>query len=84
MLALKRNPADRTRPRLESARRGDPAGRIPAQWFGPIECAALLSESDYVTVTLPATPHTRAAPPARKRSPRCAWMPTSSISDAAV
>jgi phosphoglycerate dehydrogenase-like enzyme len=59
VLALKRNPADRTDPGWNPPDVGDPDGRIPAQWFGPSRCAELLAESDYVTVTLPATPHTR-------------------------
>src|ERR1700722_13262776 len=59
VLALKRNPADPTAPGWNPPDVGDPDGRIPAQWFGPSQCAELLAESDYVTVTLPATPHTR-------------------------
>jgi phosphoglycerate dehydrogenase-like enzyme len=60
VLALKRNPADHVDTGWNPPNVGDRDGRIPAKWFGPDECAALMSESDYVTVTLPATPHTRA------------------------
>ncbi len=59
VLALKRNPTDHVDIGWNPPGVGDPEGRIPAQWFGPDECAALLRESDYVTVTLPLTPHTR-------------------------
>ncbi len=59
VLALKRNPADHRDLGWNPPHVGDPEGHIPAQWFGPNDCAALLSESDYVTVTLPLTPHTR-------------------------
>jgi phosphoglycerate dehydrogenase-like enzyme len=59
VLALKRNPADRLDTGWNPPDVGDREGRIPVKWFGPAECAALMSESDYVTVTLPATPHTR-------------------------
>ena len=59
VVALKRNPADRADHGWNPPDVGDPEGRIPARWFGPQECAKLLGESDYVTVTLPLTPHTR-------------------------
>lgn len=59
VLALKRNPTDHLDSGWNPPNVGDREGRIPAKWFGPNQCAALLSESDYVTVTLPATPHTR-------------------------
>jgi phosphoglycerate dehydrogenase-like enzyme len=59
VLALKRDPADRADPGWNPPGVGDPDGRIPARWFGPNDCAELLNESDYVTVTLPLTPHTR-------------------------
>jgi phosphoglycerate dehydrogenase-like enzyme len=59
VLALKRNPADRADNGWNPPDVGDPDGRIPSRWFGPSECAVLLSESDYITVTLPLTPHTR-------------------------
>jgi phosphoglycerate dehydrogenase-like enzyme len=59
VLALKRNPADRSDPGWNPPEVGDPEGRIPSRWFGPGDCTALLRESDYVTVTLPLTPHTR-------------------------
>ena len=59
VLALKRNPTDRADTGWNPPDVGDLEGRIPARWFGPGDCAALLSESDYVTVTLPLTPQTR-------------------------
>ena len=59
ILALKRNPDERRDTGWNPPGVGDPEGRIPARWFGPSDCAAILRESDYVTVTLPMTPHTR-------------------------
>jgi phosphoglycerate dehydrogenase-like enzyme len=58
VLALKRNPDDHADTGWNPPGVGDPEGRIPARWFGPQEREALLSESDYITVTLPMTPHT--------------------------
>jgi len=59
ILALKRNPAERRETGWTPQGLGDPEGRIPARWFGPAECAAILGESDYVSVTLPLTNVTR-------------------------
>jgi len=59
VLALKRNPAERQDFGWNPPGVGDPEGRIPRRWYGPGECAAMLAESDYITVTLPGTPHTR-------------------------
>jgi phosphoglycerate dehydrogenase-like enzyme len=59
ILALKRNPEERRDTGWNPPGVGDPEGRIPARWYGPSDCAAILRESDYVTVTLPMTPHTR-------------------------
>jgi len=59
VLALKRNPAERADPGWCPAGLGDPEGRIPARFFGPEERAAILGDSDYVSVTLPLTDHTR-------------------------
>lgn len=59
VLALKRNPSDRADPGWCPAGLGDPDGKIPARYFGPEECDAILRESDYVSVTLPLTDHTR-------------------------
>ncbi|MGH7948696.1 MAG: D-2-hydroxyacid dehydrogenase [Candidatus Binataceae bacterium] len=59
VLALKRNPAERIDPGWCPAGLGDSDGRIPAKWFGPDERDAVMRESDYLTVTLPSTPHTR-------------------------
>jgi phosphoglycerate dehydrogenase-like enzyme len=66
VLALKRNPAERADTGWNPAGVGDPDGHIPARWYGPNECAALLAESDYVTVTLPLTPDTRGLVGARE------------------
>ncbi len=59
VLALKRNPAERTDPGWCPAGLGDPEGRIPARMFGPEERESILRESDYISVTLPLTDHTR-------------------------
>jgi phosphoglycerate dehydrogenase-like enzyme len=59
VLALKRNPDDHLDTGWNPPGVGDPEGRIPSRWFGPEEREALLSESDFITVTLPMTPHTR-------------------------
>ncbi|HEY6420898.1 MAG TPA: D-2-hydroxyacid dehydrogenase [Candidatus Binataceae bacterium] len=59
VLALKRNPAVHEDPGWVPAALGDREGTIPERYFGPSECAAILAESNYVTVTLPLTPHTR-------------------------
>ena len=59
VLALKRNPEERRDSGWCPAGLGDPEGKIPRKFFGPDECAAILSESDYVTVTLPLTAATR-------------------------
>ena len=59
VFALKRNPADRFDPGWSPAGLGDPDGKIPARFFGPEDREAILGESDYVSVTLPLTDHTR-------------------------
>lgn len=59
VVALKRAPAERSDPGWSPAGLGDPEGRIPQQFFGPDQCEAILRESDYVSVTLPLTEHTR-------------------------
>jgi len=59
VLALKRNPAERVDPGWSPAGLGDPEGRIPARFFGPDEREGILRDSDYVSVTLPLTDHTR-------------------------
>lgn len=58
VLALKRNPAERTDPGWCPPGLGDPAGRIPERFFGPDQREEILRESDYVSVTLPLTEHT--------------------------
>jgi phosphoglycerate dehydrogenase-like enzyme len=59
VLALKRDPAVRTDPGWCPAGLGDPAGKIPERFFGPDQREEILRESDYVSVTLPLTEHTR-------------------------
>jgi phosphoglycerate dehydrogenase-like enzyme len=59
VLALKRNPQERTDTGWNPPGVGDPDGSIPSRWFGPEEREALLRESDFVTVTLPMTPLTQ-------------------------
>jgi phosphoglycerate dehydrogenase-like enzyme len=59
VLALKRNPSDRVDAGWCPAGLGDPDGKIPARFFGPEDREAILRESDYVSVTLPLTEHTR-------------------------
>ncbi|HVA41445.1 MAG TPA: D-2-hydroxyacid dehydrogenase [Candidatus Binataceae bacterium] len=58
VLALKRNPGEPRDPGWTLPGVGDPEGRIPERYYGPGECAAILRESDYITVTLPFTPAT--------------------------
>jgi phosphoglycerate dehydrogenase-like enzyme len=59
VLALKRDPAAHSDPGYNPPGLGDPEGRIPKRYYGPSECAAMLGESDYVTVTVPRTNATR-------------------------
>jgi phosphoglycerate dehydrogenase-like enzyme len=59
VIALKRNPGDRVDAGWCPAGLGDPEGKIPARYFGPDEREAILRESDYLSVTLPLTDHTR-------------------------
>jgi phosphoglycerate dehydrogenase-like enzyme len=59
VLALKRNPSDRIDNGWCPAGLGDPQGKIPARYFGPDEREAILHESNYISVTLPLTEHTR-------------------------
>lgn len=59
VLALKRNPNDRSDSGWNPPGVGDPDGRIPARWYGPEEREAILRESDFITVTLPMTPLTQ-------------------------
>jgi len=59
VLALKRNPSVRSDPGWCPAGLGDPEGTIPEHFFGPDEREEILRESDYVSVTLPLTEHTR-------------------------
>jgi phosphoglycerate dehydrogenase-like enzyme len=59
VIALKRSPHEKRDTGWSPAGVGDPEGKIPIKFFGPDECAAALSESDHVLVTLPLTPATR-------------------------
>jgi phosphoglycerate dehydrogenase-like enzyme len=59
VLALKRNPDERRDTGWSPPGIGDPEGRIPARWFGPDGYTAILRDSDFITVTLPATAATR-------------------------
>ncbi|MGH7878272.1 MAG: NAD(P)-dependent oxidoreductase, partial [Candidatus Binataceae bacterium] len=59
ILALKRNPDQRVDTGWSPPGIGDPEGRLPARWYGPGDRVALLRESDFMTVTLPATSATR-------------------------
>jgi phosphoglycerate dehydrogenase-like enzyme len=59
VLALKRNPSDRVDLGWCPSGLGDPDGKIPARYFGPDDREAILRESDYISVTLPLTDHTR-------------------------
>jgi len=59
VIALKRDPANRRDPGWCPAGLGDPDGTIPARFFGPAQCEEILRESDYVSVTLPLSAHTR-------------------------
>lgn len=58
VVALKRLPDDRADHGWCPPGLGDPEGRIPERWYGPDQREALMRESDYLTVTLPATPET--------------------------
>ena len=55
VLALKRNPNDRRDTGWNPPGVGDPEGTIPARWYGPEGRKDILRESDFITVTLPAT-----------------------------
>jgi phosphoglycerate dehydrogenase-like enzyme len=58
VLALKRNPDERRDIGWSPPGIGDPEGRIPLRWYGPEGYTEILRESDFITVTLPATPAT--------------------------
>jgi phosphoglycerate dehydrogenase-like enzyme len=59
VLALKRDPANRHDDGWCPAGLGDPDGAIPEKFFGPDQREEIVRESDYLTVTLPLTEHTR-------------------------
>jgi phosphoglycerate dehydrogenase-like enzyme len=58
VLALKRDPHERRDAGWNPPGVGDPEGTIPRHWYGPAQCAELLREADYITVTLPLTAQT--------------------------
>jgi phosphoglycerate dehydrogenase-like enzyme len=59
ILALKRDPANRRDDGWCPPGLGDPDGSIPEKFFGPEQREQLVLASDYMTVTLPLTEHTR-------------------------
>jgi phosphoglycerate dehydrogenase-like enzyme len=59
VLALKRDPGNRRDEGWCPAGLGDPDGVIPEKFCGPDQREEILRESDYLTVTLPLTAHTR-------------------------
>jgi phosphoglycerate dehydrogenase-like enzyme len=59
VLALKRDPANRHDDGWCPPGLGDPEGTIPEKFFGPEQRGDIVRESDYMTVTLPLTEHTR-------------------------
>jgi phosphoglycerate dehydrogenase-like enzyme len=59
VLALKRDPANRRDDGWCPAGLGDPEGTIPEKFFGPEQREEIVRESDYLSVTLPLTEHTR-------------------------
>ena len=59
VLALKRTPSEHRDPGWSPENVGDREGVIPRRWFGSDGCAAILAESDFVTLTLPFTARTR-------------------------
>jgi phosphoglycerate dehydrogenase-like enzyme len=58
VLALKRDPNEHRDTGWNPDGVGDPEGLIPARWYGPGDCETVMRESDFITVTLPGTPHT--------------------------
>ena len=60
VLALKRDPAARTDRGWMPPGLGDPDGSIPERFYGPDERIEMLGQSDFISVTLPATAATRA------------------------
>jgi phosphoglycerate dehydrogenase-like enzyme len=59
ILALKRDPANRRDDGWCPPGLGDPDGVIPEKFFGPEQREEIVRDSDYLTVTLPLTEHTR-------------------------
>ena len=59
VLALKRDPGNRRDEGWCPAGLGDPDGLIPEKFFGPEQREEILRESDYISVTLPLSEHTR-------------------------
>jgi phosphoglycerate dehydrogenase-like enzyme len=59
VVALKRDPGNRRDEGWCPDGLGDPGGMIPEKFFGSEQREGILRESDYLTVTLPLTEHTR-------------------------
>lgn len=59
VIALKRDPSVRADPGWIPVGLGDPDGSIPERFYGPDERVEMLTECDYVTITLPLTEATR-------------------------
>jgi phosphoglycerate dehydrogenase-like enzyme len=59
VLALKRDPSQRTDTGYALPGTGDPAGALPDAWLGPRELTTLLERSDVVVMCAPLTPETR-------------------------
>ena len=59
VLALKREPQNRSDDGWSPEGVGDPEGKIPQRFFGPDQRNELLAASDFVVVTLPLTEATR-------------------------
>jgi phosphoglycerate dehydrogenase-like enzyme len=59
VLALKREPTQKTDTGWRIPGLGDPEGTLPKRYFSPEELPQLLAEADYVLLTLPLTAATR-------------------------
>src|SRR5207247_11235505 len=59
VLALKRQPTQKTDTGWRIPGLGDPEGILPERYFAPEELPQLLAEADYVLLTLPLTHATR-------------------------
>lgn len=59
ILACKRDPSTHRVPRWNPPGAGDPAGELPAAWYGTAQVTDMLSVCDYVVSAIPLTPATR-------------------------